>query len=1025
MNSGLQSTLQFWTQQYCGEINRPIVILRGANTNQVGRWPGYAPSLGNILAELQLAKMVYVRIVQREGSDHRMVEVMSSRTILRASIRENDNGAPRIWLHSKNGVSYADNNSRALMVSRGFRLSVNGVYCPTGQEFNAYERQDAYWSSGRYVSELLGHARLAKASSGIDGADSFVEEEKRTDDELHLLDTLQQYIDVEHEQEEMVARQTPPFSYIAIKAEPRKIVYRQFYRVTFTQSDYQRLCESAPGLLRFDIGDEEEGPTAQVVDLSPSRDNPEVIVSIEQQASVGTLPESGRLYLAAIPTLHKVRSDVVERLRDGRTDNPWLISVAAGEYLNPDYVIHDVSPPPAAYPPTATQLKAFRMGISTPDYTLTLGPPGTGKTTVILNWVRALISNGERVLVTSQNNKAVDNVLERLAEEEGLECVRIGAETKVSTALHPILVDNAATRLQKLLAGRIDETLKYLADCLSYFTELRPKVIELEHANSLCVSLAKKRDKVKQEKLEPLLSELKNRESKKRMALDRRQQCVESMSILQQKYEWWQARHPVLKPVTIVMGALIRIRQKLARLRERRLTRTLDRASRRCDEMAPRIENVNSKINEISMALNAVIEDRVRSWPPAPKSPYADVNFGFDLKNEYLQVGVSDIEQRLNQITSWRDAVEGWKKALSSARQQALYRIAIEMVDVVGATCIGINTNSAFRDVPFNTVIVDESGQIQLHNLIVPLSRGERAILVGDHKQLPPVVQQEITDELDARGVDAALMKDSWFERLWDATDDSRKVILDTQYRCPAIISDYISEAFYCGDYHAGHGMDKKPPLFSFTKSPMLFVDTASASAKERAERAIVRDGATQVQDNPLETKVVVELLEKALMEKPELGDGEIGIVVPYKNHVAAIQSAIIKAKKNGRLQALNMLPMELVASVDSFQGQERDLIIMTFTRSNQSATVGFLKDWRRLNVGMTRAKRQLIMVGDMSTLSLSRPRKNGQADTAEEFKSAMMRLKVFVKERAHYMDIHEWVNICGRPNSKHGEVVV
>jgi superfamily I DNA and/or RNA helicase len=116
------------------------------------------------------------------------------------------------------------------------------------------------------------------------------------------------------------------------------------------------------------------------------------------------------------------------------------------------------------------------------------------------------------------------------------------------------------------------------------------------------------------------------------------------------------------------------------------------------------------------------------------------------------------------------------------------------MVDVVGATCNCINTNSAFRDVPFNTVIVDESGQIQLHNLIVPLSRGERAILVGDHKQLPPVVQQEITDELDARGVDAALMKDSWFERLWHATDDGRKVILDTQYRCPAIISDYIRQ---------------------------------------------------------------------------------------------------------------------------------------------------------------------------------------------------------------------------------------
>ena len=76
----------------------------------------------------------------------------------------------------------------------------------------------------------------------------------------------------------------------------------------------------------------------------------------------------------------------------------------------------------------------------------------------------------------------------------------------------------------------------------------------------------------------------------------------------------------------------------------------------------------------------------------------------------------------------------------------------IEKVNVVGATCIGINTKALFKDLDFDIVIVDESGQIQIHNLIVPLSRAQKVILVGDHKQLPPVVSDEVLDEVNERG---------------------------------------------------------------------------------------------------------------------------------------------------------------------------------------------------------------------------------------------------------------------------------
>jgi len=90
--------------------------------------------------------------------------------------------------------------------------------------------------------------------------------------------------------------------------------------------------------------------------------------------------------------------------------------------------------------------------------------------------------------------------------------------------------------------------------------------------------------------------------------------------------------------------------------------------------------------------------------------------------------------------------------------------MALELADIVGGTCIGINTREIFKKIPFETVIVDESGQIQIHNLIVPLSRAPKAVLVGDHKQLPPVVSQEVNDELDQREMEKEHMQKSWFE---------------------------------------------------------------------------------------------------------------------------------------------------------------------------------------------------------------------------------------------------------------------
>jgi superfamily I DNA and/or RNA helicase len=337
--------------------------------------------------------------------------------------------------------------------------------------------------------------------------------------------------------------------------------------------------------------------------------------------------------------------------------------------------------------------------------------------------------------------------------------------------------------------------------------------------------------------------------------------------------------------------------------------------------------------------------------------------------------------------------------------QAGLLPLLLSLVDVVGATCIGIDSKPQFREVPFDVVIIDESGQIQLHNLMVPLSRAPKAILVGDHLQLPPVVDDALQSHVEERGGSTDFLMRSWFEKLWGEAPSSRKLMLDTQFRCPPVISNYISAQFYDSAYYAGKGMSDKRPLLALAKSCLLFIDTSSHRARFETSRR--SEGRTEVLDNELETDLVLSVLERAVAEQPELAlDPEgIGVIVPYKNHVERIRAAVHKRVREGALpRALGNRAADLVASVDSFQGQERQLIIFTLTRSNRKGEIGFLAEARRLNVAMTRAKRQLVMIGDLDTLGHA-PGKPHEAD----FRAKMRALEDYVIRLGHPMTADEW----------------
>lgn len=994
----LKSTdsISFWRDEDIVDLECPFNFIVPKGANPRGDWPGSIPSLTTIIKELSLSRVSYLRIRKnREGKT--FIHLLAGRLIVNGHIVEKERDK-KFFLSKRNGVEYATNRNRGLFIATGKRVKHRGIYC-----------SESFMDEGSYTQQVLDSKHI---NIIYEDESEVVQEVDLSYEESELLNTLDQYIDSEFEIEQQTAQATPPFSYFNLKPEARNVVYRQFYRIDVNPDDLSRMREMKVSLVTIETSNE-EGLAAEIVDLSPVQGKDEIIISLEKQVPANAIPKSGLIRLNALPTLKNVRGAVVEQLRQKKCVNQWLVPVAAGNYNYRQLSTRKISIPQREFPPNPSQIDALDRGAGTDDYLLVLGPPGTGKTTVILDWVRHFVGQGKRVLITSQSNMAVDNVLERLVEEDDLQCIRLGNETKVTSSIKKILIDNFATNIQNSLIDKISETKNQLAESakeLQIFQEKLPRIKSLkEERHRLDKEQAAQLNQIAnfKKQLEDTLGNFAKQSGK-----------LEKLDVLRQK------REKIFQSRSQATGFFSFISKMLSRFDASRLTR-LEQGIVQTKELIGQHEaeklQTEKSLNEQRLALEqnkekiGHVEHSFRKFVEAsePLIPELSVipHNGLTEFNEKLVI--KEVANRTNQYKKLQDIVGEWQKVFSGERQKSIYQLLLSMVDVVGATCIGINTNRSFKDIPFDVVIVDESGQIQLHNLIVPLSRGPKAILVGDHKQLPPVVQDEIKQELSARNVDDTLLSKSWFEILWEQAPSDRKTMMDTQFRCPSSISDFVSKAFYEGKYKAGSntGPDKKKAIFSFFKMPMVFIDTSNFPEPKRREKSTLQEGRTVVDGNHLETSLILEVLEKALSERPELGlSNEIGIIAPYANHVKEIQRAI-RRDKSERFKNIKAPINELIASVDSFQGQERDLIIMAFTRSNRYGSIGFLCDWRRLNVAMTRTKKQLVLIGDLSTLK-NLNKSQGRQAIDWEFKNAIVTLENFIKIHGHFIDASNWSKI-------------
>lgn len=993
--------LSFWDPASLVTLPSALPILLPRNAADFrGRWPGTAvPSLDQLTAELAQATMCCVRCRPAREGGRTFVDILTGRLLISAWAPDGE--TPKLIL-TRSGVTPALGRDKARILAAGGRVRVRGVVLVSGTALRERfeERADAY-RSGDYVRWIL-DAPPASAGGGTDEEDENdgAEAEAGEPGFGWAADLLRQVTDIAHELEDDELRAEPPFQYVARRAEAHRGNVQQQFRLTLPEADHRRLIEKKAAMLeRMDMA---SGDTLQMQVRDLNAGAGEIVVSVQRQTDGAALPATGELRLANPPILKRVREQVIDRLATGQAANRWLLPLLGGEHAFPPFHAPAVEPPPGATP-MPSQQDAMNRAVGSPDVFLVLGPPGTGKTTVILAWVRHLVAEGKRILVTSQNNKAVDNVLERLARDPGTTCVRLGQEHKVSTAVQPYLIDNCAATLQKRLLTDVEAVLADL-DAAAAWAEQTPAAVARQDAALAELAALERRREDARSALSRIGADVRQAKAAAAAADTMHEERRKALNGLLAQQEEAASTTGWRAPFARVGGLWANVKELFA---AKALT-VAEHRKREADQgvaaALARLGNLQADFDALAGQVEAVRVQLRSQLPPIPESSLPSRLRPWEtLHTDTLRFGARErLLEDARRLADLRLLVGRWRNAVAESRQESLYPQLIASVDVVGATCIGIHTSAAFRDVQFDVVIADESGQIQVQDLIVPLSRAPKAILVGDHKQLPPIVKPEFRAALEARYVeDDGLMDVSWFEHLWGRVPDDRRAVLDTQFRCPTVISDFISSAFYEGRYHAGPGMKTKPPFSAFT-SPLVLIDTSLHPHRGETSR---RSGAwTEVLGNRLETNLAVSLLERLLAERPDVAmDGEVGVIAPYKNHVEEIRYALEQARASGGPIAELTLPArDVVASVDSFQGQERKLIIVTLTRANPAGTIGFLSDWRRLNVAMTRTKQQLVLIADMATMTR---RRKLPASKEETFRTTMEHLRSHVRKHGQFID--------------------
>lgn len=709
-----------------------------------------------------------------------------------------------------------------------------------------------------------------------------------------------------------------------------------------------------------------------------------------------TLPwESGVLILSLAGEIAQIKRRMTARsaIREGRAANPQLgLLIEEKADITPIRVSHEVAPLTEfvrtkvfSNPPTLKQEAAIYAALNTPDIALVQGPPGTGKTTVIAAILERLNELADKrgttikgqVLLTGFQHDAVENMIERLSLN-GLPVPKFGKRS------------NAEEDDASLFEARLE------AWCGTLAADLRahnPRITEIEketEIKNLCLQYMQAPTRALAASLAARIAALGVTilgEDAARRAANVANKLSLDEKLNEGGSQWLNVvRRLRIHPESFADDGAERAADALDELGgelDRRDRKLLDDASlwrpedgppRFLDQLAqlkhallarftaPPLFRVEKQNDEI-LALAEIAIERIKAVGHSAR----------DTKSAALAEFLAELESNPSGMI---DAVSEYSFAFAATCQQSVNKRMQIQKGITGA-------NADQRQLEYQYVIVDEAARVSPRDLMVPMAQGKRIILVGDHRQLPHIIDDEVARQMEAGETgmqESEWLKKSMFEYLFaerlKALEEkdrfARRVTLDMQYRMHPLLGDFISRNFY----------ERFDPLEKFG-SGRPASDFAHALPETHGRPAVwlnvpVSKGKHEPSGTswtrPAEATVIVRQLQAWMAS--EAGKAlSFGVISFYKP-----QAELIKK----RLDALGDAGKRVrVGTVDSFQGMEFDVVFLSTVRTWSPApspartdrekqarqVFGHLCLYNRLNVAMSRQKKVLVAVGDTDLL--------------------------------------------------------
>jgi len=654
------------------------------------------------------------------------------------------------------------------------------------------------------------------------------------------------------------------------------------------------------------------------------------------------------------------------------------------------------------HPPTDRQVEAIDVALNTPDIALIQGPPGTGKTTVVTAILERLNEEYDKtksirgqILVSGFQHDAVENIVARLSVN-ALPAVKFGRRSGDSE-----FTEDAVTEKINKWCSNVAENIRNKNPQIAQ-TEDQVRLAELFVAYSLCPSK-------------------NNTVSLMKRILDLPRDVI-SEDITSEAEEIINSLQTELKPNDPSTLRLVRaLRVSEAAFEDDGAARAVDLLDKIEDEPANPDLSVlekaarwrSGKPLSFLPEIRELKESLLYKYLPSPdfrtEKPREDVLRLVATVSQLLEKKLNSTNKRDAVLAEFlhelednpdgvREAIEDYNFVYAATTQQAAGK------DIIRSKNKNVRYDQRTEMVKYDTVIIDEAARTSPRDLLIPMSQAEkRIILVGDHRQLPHLIDEEVARALegdDSSGppVDVDFVKKSMFEYLFnrlkkleEKDDIKRTVTLDAQYRTHPLLGDFASNNFY-QKYNEGYRSPLSESHFEqrlqgIENKAGIWIDVPNSQGKEAVLPSRSRQRVS-------EAKVIAEHVNKWIGS--EEGSGlSFGVISFYKAQVFAVYEALQKFGITERAQdgtwqicqeyrfLENGEERLRIGTVDAFQGMEFDIVFLSMVRSQdmnalpphirneqdykkkQQKLFGHLMSENRLCVSMSRQKKVLAIVGD------------------------------------------------------------